>query len=102
MMPKPRCQLNRILVSLLFLTLLGACQSKGKTGDWAELVAPQDTIKVLVAISDTDQRRGFSGVQDADWPDDEGILFLFPFEDVRGFWMPDTHFDLDLFYMDAN
>lgn len=101
MMPKLTPQLNRFL-PLLLVTLLGACQGKADSKDWAVLVTPKDKIKVKLAIEESDQRRGFSGTRDDEWPDEDGILFLFPEENYRGFWMPDTYFDLDLFYLDGN
>lgn len=35
-------------------------------------------------------------------PDDHGMLFLFPRESYRSFWMKNTRIPLDIFYFDEN
>lgn len=98
----PQFSLRVILFSML-LAVVSACHDKvaDNPAEWAYLIAPQDKILVKLAISDKDQRRGFSGIRNDEWPADDGILFLFDYDDVREFWMPDTFFDLDLFYLDG-
>ena len=34
-------------------------------------------------------------------PDDRGMLFIFPREGMRSFWMKNTRIPLDIFYFDA-
>jgi uncharacterized membrane protein (UPF0127 family) len=103
MMPQSVFKLNRIL-SFFLLTLLAACQNQvdKDPSKWAWLIAPEDKMLVRLAIEEVDQRRGFSGTRNEDWPDDHGMLFIFEEDGMRGFWMPDTHFDLDLFYLDSS
>lgn len=102
-LPLSLTKLNRIL-PILALTLLAACQDPVEKDpkNWGWLVAPQDKILVKLAIDLKDQVKGFSGTRDADWPDDHGILFLYSEDGPRAFWMPDTYFDLDLFFIDAS
>ncbi len=102
-MPQRPSKLNGILLFLL-LGLAFACRDKVAQNpkEWAYLVAPQDKILVKMAITDEDRMRGFSGTKDADWNDDDGLLFVFTEEGPRMFWMPDTYFDLDMFYLDSN
>ena len=35
-------------------------------------------------------------------PDDHGMLFIFPSETRRSFWMKNTRIPLDIFYFDSN
>lgn len=102
-LPLTIAKLNRILPVLL-LTLLAACNDPVKKDPqhWGWLVAPQDKILVKLAISMEDQVKGFSGTRDNEWPDDQGIIFLYEEDGPRAFWMPDTYFDLDLFFLDKD
>lgn len=103
MMPHLSFKLNRILPFLL-LTLLAACQDQVEKDpkNWAWLDAPQDKILVKLAIDMDTQVKGLSGTRDADWPNDQGMLFVYEEEGGHGFWMPDTYFDLDLIFMDKD
>lgn len=93
----------RVVLFSFLLALVSACQDKvaANPAEWAHLVTPQGKILVKLAITDAQQRKGFSGTRDEDWPADDGILFLNDYDDVREFWMPDTYFDLDLHYLDG-
>ncbi|MBL7664917.1 MAG: DUF192 domain-containing protein [Bacteriovoracaceae bacterium] len=55
-----------------------------------------------MAITSAEQTQGLSGVQPADFQDNEAMLFFNLYDDTRYFWMPDTYFDLDLFYLNAD
>ncbi len=102
-MPLSHFKLNRILFILL-LTLFAACQDQVEKDpkNWGWLIAPQDKILVKLAIDQETQIKGFSGTRDEEWPEEQGILFLYPDERSQAFWMPDTYFDLDLFFIDSS
>jgi uncharacterized protein len=106
MMPLSRLKLNGILTMILLIVMmpLVACKDTVEKDpeNWGWLVHQDKKILVKLAISDEVQQRGFSGTRDEDWPDEDGLLFIFKNDNYRGFWMPDTYFDLDLFYMDEN
>jgi len=59
-------------------------------------------LKITLAISPEEVTRGLSGVQDKDYGDDQGMLFFTLTDQYRRFWMPDTYFDLDIFFLDKN
>jgi uncharacterized membrane protein (UPF0127 family) len=103
MLPLNAFKLNRIL-PIFLLTLVVACQNPVEKDpkSWAWLIAPEDKILIKLAIDINDQVKGLSGTRDEDWPDDQGLLFVYTEEGTRGFWMPDTYFDLDLIYLDKD
>jgi uncharacterized membrane protein (UPF0127 family) len=59
-------------------------------------------IKTHMAITDEEQKQGLSGMKPADFSAHEGMLFFYTTDEVRMFWMPDTYFDLDLFFLNKN
>jgi hypothetical protein len=102
-LPLSTFKLNRILPYIL-LTLIAACKDPVEKDpkNWAWLIAPQDKILVKLAIDLETQVRGLSGTRDSEWPDDQGMLFIYDEDGEHGFWMPDTYFDLDLIFLDGN
>lgn len=97
----------RKLLTLTLLLVLFGCQSESrKSGGMlraVELITPDsESIKTTLAIDPKDQEQGLSGVKSEDYEDNQGMLFFYADDDERHFWMPDTYFDLDLFYLDRD
>ena len=98
----------RKLLTLLSLTLLLACQSEshpgaGKDPGSTTLLTPAgEPIETRMVFRDAEQVQGLSGVKPQDFGENEGMLFWYTEEGMRYFWMPDTYFDLDLFYLDKD
>ncbi len=72
---------------------------KLKTGTLT--LASGKTVKLRYAISDEEQLKGLSGVMPDEFADDEGLLFYYKSDGPKRFWMPDTYFNLDIFFIDA-
>lgn len=95
----------RKLLLTCWLFLLVACQSEShKTSfDHTILVTPSgDKINTRLVYTPTAQEQGLSGVKDNEFGNDQGMLFFYLNSDMRHFWMPDTYFDLDIFYLDGD
>ena len=100
----------RKFLSLTLLFVLFACQSESrKSLDYGnppktiELITPSGkAIETTLAITMMEQEQGLSGVKPEDFDNDQGMLFFYTSDDERHFWMPDTYFDLDLFYLDKD
>jgi uncharacterized membrane protein (UPF0127 family) len=100
----------RKLLILPLLLLLAACQTESQNSSdsqkplkQVELITPSnESIQTTLAISHKDQEQGLSGVKPEDFSEDQGLLFFYLQEDLKHFWMPDTYFDLDLFYLDKD
>lgn len=58
------------------------------------------TIEIEIADTDSSRTRGL--MQRVAIPDDWGMLFVFPNEEERGFWMANTPMALDLIFIDAD
>lgn len=55
-----------------------------------------------MAISPREQSEGLSSITDRHFAKNEGLLFLYQHSGPRKFWMPDTHMNLDIFFLDQN
>jgi uncharacterized protein len=79
-----------------------ACQEKASKDPYRYglfLTPGGQEIKVTMVTTDQDQQKGLSGTRSENFGEDEGMLF-FNLEDApRAFWMPDTYFDLDIFFL---
>ncbi|WP_408097624.1 DUF192 domain-containing protein [Peredibacter sp. HCB2-198] len=94
----------RKFLTLALLLVLFSCQSVSRDPlKKVELVTPAGVkIDTTLAITEADQNQGLSGVKEDDFDDNQGMLFFYAEDFEKYFWMPDTYFDLDLFYMDKD
>ncbi len=66
----------------------------------ADIRLNQQTFHVTIAQSRAQRERGLSGRSSL--AENEGMLFLFPSEDIYSFWMPDMRFPLDIIWINQN
>ena len=59
-----------------------------------------EIIRVKLALSEEEKTKGLSGVSDNQFKKDQGLLFFYSQKGKRSFWMPDTYFPLDIFFLD--
>ena len=60
------------------------------------------TVKVYIANSYQRQKDGLSKIKSEDFSSTEGMLFPEDRMMLRQFWMPETHFDLDVIFMNED
>jgi uncharacterized membrane protein (UPF0127 family) len=96
----------RKLIAFLSVFALLACQSESQNQNPLKKVELQpglgSSIQATRAIDAKEQEMGLSGVKPEDFGDSEGMLFFYTQDEERHFWMPDTYFELDLFYLDKD
>lgn len=61
-----------------------------------------ETLITYVAEGEKLQAQGLSGVLPEHFNDDEAMFFVYESEGMRRFWMPDTYFNLDIFFLDQS
>lgn len=67
------------------------------------LIQDGDTIVTIdIEIADTDSSRERGLMQRSSLPEKSGMLFIFPQEEARSFWMANTPLSLDILYADAD
>lgn len=55
-----------------------------------------------VEVADTSDKQQLGLMFRDSMPDNHGMLFIFPSESMRSFWMKNTRIPLDIFYFDAD
>lgn len=85
----------RILTICLLFILLPACQAGGP----AVMLKGQ---RFVVEVADDDASRMQGLMFRQEMARDAGMLFLFPDEQRRSFWMKNTKIPLDIFYFDQH
>ena len=66
------------------------------------LLSSGEQIETFLAMNTSEQARGLSGIPSDEFTSSQGMLFVYPDIGKRGFWMPDTYFDLDIFFLDED
>lgn len=94
----------RKFLSLLVLLSILSCQRVSDDPlKRIQLMTPSgDTIETTLAITASDQTQGLSGTLDKDYETDQGMLFFYLDDSEKAFWMPDTYFDLDIWFLDKD
>lgn len=104
-------QSSLILIKFLLLIQLCACKETSenaknnpfRTYPSGKITLPSgNVVDVFVAASGKQQQLGLSHVKNDDFKDNEGMLFPGQDYKVRQFWMPDTHFNLDIYFLNED
>ena len=85
----------RFLLSLLMLTACTACASGGPS---VELGGKTFSVE----IADTREKQALGLMFRDSMPADAGMIFLFPNEAPRSFWMKNCRIPLDIMYFDKD
>ena len=101
----PKLFKNFLIWAILFS--LGSCNSAESSllqfHDKITLETPAGTeISTYVAMSERLKTQGLSGVKSNEFSDDQAMIFYYEKDGPRNFWMPNTYFNLEIFYLDKN
>ena len=55
--------------------------------------------ELYLDIADTEQKRSYGLMNRVDMNSNSGMLFIWKDRKIRNFWMKNTHFNLDLFFL---
>lgn len=99
--PKLIKKFGQILtLSLLLASCDDDARSRLEKLEQGQVVLPSGKeLKVFVARGASEQVQGLSGLTPQDFGEDEAMLFPSRQNKVRQFWMPNTHFNLDIVFL---
>ena len=89
--------LYSFLISILFSIQLGAL-SAPKFEKQVVVVAHKTLV---LDVADTSDRQAYGLMNRSKMAADEGMIFVFPNESTRSFWMKNTLIDLDIAYVNS-
>jgi uncharacterized membrane protein (UPF0127 family) len=81
----------------LAMTLL-VCAACMAEGPYVELKGKRFTVEV----AESQEKQALGLMFRETMPDDHGMVFIFPAEGMRSFWMKNTKIPLDIFYFDED
>jgi uncharacterized membrane protein (UPF0127 family) len=81
----------------LAMTLL-VCAACMAEGSYVELKGKRFTVEV----AESQEKQALGLMFRETMPDDHGMVFIFPAEGMRSFWMKNTKIPLDIFYFDED
>jgi hypothetical protein len=85
----------RVLLCVLMFAACTACASSGPS---VELGGKSFSVE----IADTREKQALGLMFRDEMPADQGMLFIFPNEAPRSFWMKNTRIPLDIMYFDKD
>jgi uncharacterized membrane protein (UPF0127 family) len=77
------------------LLVCAACMAEGS---YVELKGKRFTVEV----AESQEKQALGLMFRETMPDDHGMVFIFPAEGMRSFWMKNTKIPLDIFYFDED
>ena len=90
---------HKTLLLLWFVVCIGCSKTKA-TRELYFVTSKGDTPVIAAEIADTTSTRALGLMYRRELAHDQGMLFVFPSEDMRSFWMKNTYLELDIIYMD--
>ena len=98
---------SSVFILFIFFTIQ-SCQLQSKSYmaekpvDVILQLPSKEKIRTKIVFTDEDQSRGLSGIASSQFAPDQAMLFFYFHDNYRSFWMPDTYFDLDIFFVDKD
>ncbi len=98
--------IKNILKTLIILLCLSSCSFSNTVFKDRKrvtlLIDGKHSIETILSISDEEKSLGLSGTKKEEFKKDHAMLFHYDQDGLRKFWMPNTLFDLDIFFLDSS
>jgi uncharacterized membrane protein (UPF0127 family) len=84
----------RPLILIVSALICSSCMAEGP---WVELKGQRFTVE----LAETQEKQALGLMFRDSMPHEHGMLFIFPGESIRRFWMKNTRIPLDIFYFNS-
>lgn len=95
-----------VLIAVILIaagaSLLAQNYSSSQKGFEAAFQTDTGEVDVVLEIANTSSERKKGLMYRKSMAENHGMIFVFPEEDDRSFWMKNTHIPLDIIFIDAN
>lgn len=88
------------LIIFTFFILSASCNAQNITSRF--ITKSKEVIFLEISSTDQEKQKGLSGRKEKSFPLNRGMLFIYKNSSPKKFWMPDTYFNLDIFFMNKN
>ena len=95
---------RKLLAILCFLLIFTSCVSGTSATSEIQFLNKAGVLSqsIVVEIAETQQKRTVGLMHRKELPSNGGMLFIFPVEETKTFWMKDTPLSLDIVFIDKN
>ena len=97
-------QIKIIMLGFFLIFIEGAVYSESNRPIFKQIVCTVKVNKInprelSIELADTEHKRSYGLMNREDMKSNSGMLFVWKDRQIRNFWMKNTHFNLDLFFL---
>ena len=97
-------KIKTILLGFFLIILSNTLVAENNRSDFKQIICSINVNKnnpqeLFLDIADNEQKRSYGLMNREDMRPNSGMLFIWKDSQIRNFWMKNTHFNLDLFFL---
>ena len=97
-------KIKTILLGFFLIILSNTLVAENNRPDFKQIICSINVNKnnpqeLFLDIADNQQKRSYGLMNRRDMKSNSGMIFIWKDSQIRNFWMKNTHFNLDLFFL---